>query len=361
MFKFDFDIDDEVDDETLDFGSLKITDDVVSAEVKTSLHPCQEVLSSQLLDTLPPVISYSPLQIPLSSNANSLVLARRDLFDARFQLISQGDDQKNALQFFESPSDLVPGVYEGGFKTWECSLDLVDYLEGNGKSACLVGKRILELGCGTAVPTMYLLHKILALPITENQPKTMIHLQDYNASVLELVTLPNLILVWLMSPASISYLKSEAEDDSSDPPDPSKPSELNITPELKTAFLQSLQERNISLRFFSGSWETFNFDILDGTRRYDLVLTSETIYRVESLPSLVNLLRSACGGDQMIEDEACTMCLVATKAVYFGVGGGINDFTQAVQERKGRVESVWETTAGVKRKILSVTWQPEGI
>ena len=27
-------------------------------------------------------------------------------------------------------SDLVPNVYEGGFKTWECSHDLVDYLQG---------------------------------------------------------------------------------------------------------------------------------------------------------------------------------------------------------------------------------------
>lgn len=25
-------------------------------------------------------------------------------------------------------SDLIPGLYEGGFKIWECSLDLIDYL-----------------------------------------------------------------------------------------------------------------------------------------------------------------------------------------------------------------------------------------
>lgn len=28
-------------------------------------------------------------------------------------------------------SDLVSGVYEGGLKIWECSLDLVDYIAQN--------------------------------------------------------------------------------------------------------------------------------------------------------------------------------------------------------------------------------------
>jgi protein-histidine N-methyltransferase len=89
-------------------------------------------------------------------------LWRRDLFDARFQLLSDANEtampeidnstagrasSDNALQFLETPSDLIPGVYEGGLKTWECSLDLVSYLHslrevdhGFGR-----GKRILEV------------------------------------------------------------------------------------------------------------------------------------------------------------------------------------------------------------------------
>ena len=27
-----------------------------------------------------------------------------------------------------SNDDIVPGVYEGGFKTWECSMDLAQYV-----------------------------------------------------------------------------------------------------------------------------------------------------------------------------------------------------------------------------------------
>jgi protein-histidine N-methyltransferase len=105
------------------------------------------------------------LSIPLSSGAH-VVLARRDLFDARFQLIA-GDESdaigetvggtdvkeprnvQSALEFLDSPSDLVPGLYEGGLKTWECSLDLVDCLDSFQKSQGICmdirGKRVLEV------------------------------------------------------------------------------------------------------------------------------------------------------------------------------------------------------------------------
>lgn len=86
-----------------------------------------------------------------------MTLARRDLFDARFQLISEDardgvakkeqdevKDRIQALEFLDAPSDLVPGVYEGGLKTWECSLDLVDYLDStNGGD--IRGRRVLEV------------------------------------------------------------------------------------------------------------------------------------------------------------------------------------------------------------------------
>lgn len=106
------------------------------------------------------MISYSPLSIPLAGGKRSLTLSRRDLFDARFQLISLGEtegertdakdeqeDKENALNFLDAPSDLVPGVYEGGLKTWECSLDLVDCLDRilKGDAQNLKGKRVLEV------------------------------------------------------------------------------------------------------------------------------------------------------------------------------------------------------------------------
>ena len=131
------------------------------------------------------MISYSPLSIPLSGPSKSTTLIRRDLFDARFQLISEGtgdavDDNaeetskggsgdllaaKQALAFLDAPSDLVPGVYEGGLKTWECSLDLVDYLDQLKQSSNLtkyVGKRALEV-C-TAVSLGVISYNFTSLP-----------------------------------------------------------------------------------------------------------------------------------------------------------------------------------------------------
>jgi len=91
------------------------------------------------------VISFSPLFIPLSSCRGPVTLIRRDLFDARFQLM---DSDESSLGFFDNPSDLIPGVYEGGLKTWECSLDLVDYLDSlrdQPQFQGFSGRRILEV------------------------------------------------------------------------------------------------------------------------------------------------------------------------------------------------------------------------
>lgn len=102
------------------------------------------------LSSLPPIISYTTIPIPVEDDSPTLVLPRRDLFDAKFQLMASDDDvpvDDEATRFLNAPSDLVPGEYEGGFKTWECSVDLVSYLRrSNGAVGCewLKGKHILE-------------------------------------------------------------------------------------------------------------------------------------------------------------------------------------------------------------------------
>lgn len=49
------------------------------------------------------------------------------------------------LEYLDAPSDLLPGVYEGGLKTWECSLDLVEYLESKRPFSRYSGKRVIEV------------------------------------------------------------------------------------------------------------------------------------------------------------------------------------------------------------------------
>ncbi|TRM70340.1 hypothetical protein BD626DRAFT_27476 [Schizophyllum amplum] len=484
-FKFNFDLED-ADTSALENMTLedKPTESAESADLaRSNLAACTRHSIEKLIETLPDVISYSPLDIPLASG-RSLTLARRDLFDARYQLIAEADvalptegstgegdgvqsDQTRTPAFLDAPSDLVPGVYEGGLKTWECSLDLVDYLDGLKEasegtsyglvaSSVWVGRRVLELGCGTAVPSLYLLHEIFKDERKPSDvPRTKITLQDYNASVLELITLPNVLIAWYLSPASAAYraspdfaacqekpeasqgksaeapnpaLSSITEDEESaqtetDLPispspadaqlgnpstttlDATVPGDIHLTPTLKAAFLTTLAERNIELELVSGSWEGMlgkrsqagePGETTVDLEPYDLVLTSETIYRTASLEALIGVMRSACGAGSgsstssavapsvaagsssaaaasspvaassssssappsNIAPLSLPSSLVAAKVLYFGVGGGVPDFVRAVEEGGlGRVETVLERTKGVGRKVMRVDWQ----
>ncbi|KAI6037609.1 hypothetical protein EDC04DRAFT_2129859 [Pisolithus marmoratus] len=273
---------------------------------------------------------------------------RRDLFDARFQLISQGTgdvespesaELMSALQFLDNPSDLVPLVYEGGLKTWECSLDLA-YLPQWYRLWCQEYQDKNIGSCGTAIPTLYILHGIFSSPPIKDR-EIHVHLQDYNPSVLQLITIPNIILTWSAETCRSGELEDHAE------------STLIITPQLLDTFKKSLETYRVHIRLFSGSWESFDLGITGG--RYGLVLTSETIYRLESLPSLVHLMRRSCLSD---DNSGQYLCLVAAKAVYFGVGGGVAEFAQCVEatNHEAQVETVFEKKSGVSRKVMSIRW-----
>ncbi|KAG8216363.1 hypothetical protein J3R82DRAFT_6444 [Butyriboletus roseoflavus] len=365
MFHFHFNVEDGVDEATF-VEAVAPTDEahdvqVASTGPQQTAESFSEIGLDSLLEALPTQISYSFLSSPSPDGHNpDLKLARRDLFDARFQLISEGTGDPEsvdpasgsdpgfapALQFIDNPSDLVPLVYEGGLKTWECSLDLAGCLGCDGHAANAKGQRVLELGCGTAIPTLCILQEILSSPPT-GDTETHIHLQDYNASVLQLVTMPNVLLTWYTSPAANAYRISEA--DASEDVD----SELHITPKLLHAFKTSLHDHGVRLRFFSGSWDTFDLRHTGGS--YHLVFTSETIYHPSSLPSLVRIMRDACSEHEYL-------CLVAAKTIYFGVGGGVAEFVRCVRSiagergNGGQVETIWEKSTGVSRKVMRVRW-----
>lgn len=78
-----------------------------------------------------------------------------------------------------SGSDLVSGVYEGGYKVWECALDLVAHLRQ--QPTLTTGANVLEIGAGHALPA------IAALRLGA----TSATLHDYNEAVLRDCTAPN--------------------------------------------------------------------------------------------------------------------------------------------------------------------------
>lgn len=209
--------------------------------------------------------------------------------------------------------------------------------------------------------------------------ETHIHLQDYNRSVLELVTFPNVLLAWYMSPLSAVYRASATDSDSDldgnedeneegEEATPGgraahgrKPGGLTVTQGLLDAFSASLDANKVRLCFFAGSWESLREKLAhQGKPPYDIVLASETIYRPQSLDAFLGVLCTAtatpaavAASDEVVQPP---LCLVAAKVLYFGVGGGVQGFVRAVEGENGTLRTVWEHREGVGRIIMQVEW-----
>ncbi|EGG23865.1 peptidase M20 family protein [Cavenderia fasciculata] len=163
----------------------------------------------------------------------------------------------------ENKTDLIPGVYEGGFKLWECAIDLINYIIE--QSIPLQGLKVLEIGCGHGLPALFC-----------RLNNSIVTCQDYNEEVIKTLTQPNTILNDIQN---------------------------NVT-------------------FISGDWKHVNQ--LLGKEKFDLILTSDTIYSVQSFQKLHDLIV-----DHLTDDG---LCLVAAKTFYFGVGGSTHQFKNLVDK-----------------------------
>lgn len=76
------------------------------------------------------------------------------MFDARFQLALDVDGESGRKEseyanadYVDADTDLIPGTYEGGLKSWEGGLDLIEVMRSVGDVAEWVGgSRVLEVG-----------------------------------------------------------------------------------------------------------------------------------------------------------------------------------------------------------------------
>lgn len=163
-------------------------------------------------------------------------------------------------------------------------------------------------------------------------------LADYNPTVLQLVTLPNLLLSW----AQITKEEWEVEG------------ELEITPELIQEFLQCLQSRQVTLSFFSGAWSSEFVEIVSHKMKSKTsqltIVGAETIYSPAALKSFAETLLGLL--DSLPDDNKSA--LVAAKKVYFGVGGSMEDFCNLVREEGRSVTQIREESDGVRRATVEV-------
>ena len=179
-------------------------------------------------------------------------------------------------------------------------------------------------------------------------------LADYNEEVLQLVTLPNLLLNWA---SSLPALATPFTDDNPSPFIASESGDLDITPELKDAFVKALSSQLLRLIFVSGAWEPGpGFLTLLGieAKRSLLVLASETIYSLDAVATFTDTLIS------ILERVPTSRALIAAKAVYFGVGGGVDAFKTHCTTKNAGVSDIEESsintgmTSGVRRCLLEV-------
>lgn len=100
-------------------------------------------------------------------------------------------------------------------------------------------------------------------------------------------------------------------------------------------------------RFYSGDWEKFS-QLIGEERKYDLILTSETIYNPSNYNKLAEFFLKHLSADGYV--------LLGAKGYYFGVGGSTVEFQRRLKENYPGLycESVWKNDSGVKREILKI-------
>ncbi|MCJ1480256.1 hypothetical protein MMC06_000411 [Schaereria dolodes] len=281
-FSFAFDNDD-IEDDASDIGGgdhmdtkggppLAVDKEEAAALIEPSLHTLEELLSH-----LPSSIAYRIHNIsPHTTSSTAISLPRRELYDIRTQLMAEDDPsglQDPVANSGLSTDDITPKIYEGGFKTWECAVDLARYLSGAIQQEKLILQHkdirvievytplpthkipptlltLLKLGAGTALPTLTLLSHLfsaskpnssLSSPDIPTAPRTIhITLADYNPSVLSLSTIPNLLLTWAAIHHPTGPLPTHGD--------------LEITLSLLSSFIESLSQKGIHINALSGTW-----------------------------------------------------------------------------------------------------------
>ena len=194
-------------------------------------------------------------------------------------------------------TDLVSGVYEGGLKVWECSIDLCRYLQENGIS---IHGHVLELGCGHGLPGCW----ILKQACQENSTGLSgVVFSDFNEFVLRDVTIRNILL---NTSKKAKILEDQAK-------------------------YASWLSRHVALAF--GDWNVMSEQISyksnscpecvpkDG--KFDLILAAETTYSSSAASDTANLIARHLKADTGV-------ALIATKRYYFGVGGGSDSLKEAL-------------------------------
>lgn len=88
----------------------------------------------------------------------TITVPRREFFDIRTQLMAEDASFKGLSVMDLATDDIMPHVYEGGFKTWECSVDLARYLAGRADIADSIRRQHLHVIEACFAPVLCYFH-----------------------------------------------------------------------------------------------------------------------------------------------------------------------------------------------------------
>eukprot|EP00249_Psilotum_nudum_P016423 c25817_g1_i5 orf=290-1420(-) len=261
--------------------------------------------------------------------------------------------------FGTGTADLIPGKYEGGLKLWECAIDLLNTLRQEIQDGHLSfrGKRVLELGCGHGLPGIFACLKGASL----------VHFQDFNVEVLRSLTIPNVNSNLEHARARQScmsdggqmsksnFLSPDVHYYSGDWAEMEKVLSVVDHCHFELADVRDCREPNSDdgtlgqddLGRDSIDKNSNNYGIGNSVKRarklsgsqacergngsdaqedgYDIILMSETVYSLASLPRLYDLIKKCLRSRYGV-------VYLAGKKHYFGVGGGTRQFKHIVEE-----------------------------
>lgn len=226
-----------------------------------------------------------------------------DLLKRKYSNILKDLNGSSDLSKITEDSDVVQNQYEGGLKTWECSIDLLQFLNEKKVGSEVVSK-VLEIGCGSGLPGIFCYKQFLRSSFEEEDGLFLF--QDFNQNVLETVTLPNILL---------------------------------NAPEVDLKHL----------KFFHGNWNGLIGKLPENC--FDLILTSETIYRAESYEILLKIFLYS------LKESKGARVLLAAKDYYFGLGGSVSQFINVARSKGWNIEILKHFSEGVPRSILQLTRQ----
>ncbi|NXC12369.1 MET18 methyltransferase, partial [Corythaeola cristata] len=262
---------------------------------------------------------------------NKVMETVSDLYHVNMSVVEMmcldGTDEEGIVsKSVSSHSDLIPGVYEGGLKIWECTFDLIDYF--SEAEIQFTNKTVLDLGCGAG---------LLGIVALKGKAEK-VHFQDYNSTVIDEITLPNVVANCINDS---NRMGGRDNRKTSEPPS-KRPKKAECSPAVLT-----------KCRFFSGEWSEVSQLLLSSNKpfsKYDVILTSETIYNPDHYSTLHDTLA------QLLDKHG--RVYLASKAHYFGVGGGIYLFEKFIEERNVFKTSIVKIIdKGLQRCIMEMAFK----